>query len=153
MTLEQNILIFLPNSPRPADQNLKRISDGLELAITNHIRVGFVPVGFGASFLSIAPPTPFIIALASYLDSVISPIISSALAASSTIGTLPAWASVQPAIFALWNFPPPFMAGIFAVQFWQSILFTISASLPPPPIAESSGSGEVGVEEVLRIDT
>lgn len=152
MSLEQNILIFLPNCPVPIDDNLKKISDGLELAITNHIRVGFVPAGFSLSFLSMAPLTPFVISLGSYLESVMSPIISSALAASSTIGTLPAWASVQPAIFALYNSPPPFMTGIFAVQFWQSILFTISASLPPPPTVDSSGDSS-SRDEVLRVDT
>jgi hypothetical protein len=156
MTLLESILITLPQSPQPPDDNLKKISDALELAITIHIRVAFVPVGFGVTFAQAAPQNPFILLLGQYLESTISPFISTAASAQATIGPLPAWASVIPGITALQPFAPPFMPGIFGVQFWTAILITIIASLPPPPPEEISGSSESTSgesTEVLRIDT
>lgn len=160
MTLAQNITIFLPLSPQPPDDNLKKISDALELAISIHIRATFVPAGFGTTFISAAPPNPFISALGAFLESTISPIISTAASLQATIGPLAAWASVQPAILALYPSSPPFMPGILGIPFWQSILFTISAALPLPIPESSSSTSTPGTEsttdtstEVLRIDT
>lgn len=157
MPLIENMKAFMPLTPSPADPNMEKISNALEVALTTNVRLAFVPT-IGTTFLASLSPeviNPFTASLASHLDLVIGPIISAALSAMPTGGPILAWASVQPSFDALALAAPPFMAGVAGLLFWQSILLTIRlAILPPiPTIPEDEGEiGPDGRRVVLRID-
>lgn len=161
MTLAQNLPLFMPLSPNPPVDEVQKISDALESAMTLTIRTTFVPL-IGTIFLSslTIPPTPFLQALGAYLDASVSPIISAALVAQATAGgPIGAWLTVQPAFDAITPLAPPFMAGVFGSLFWAAIIFTIRLAILPP-IPDSSDSTGTGVEPsdiegrdpVLRVD-
>lgn len=158
MTLAQNLPLFMPLSPNPPVDEIQKISDALEVAMTATIRTSFVPL-IGTVFLSnlTIPPTPFLLALGAYLDASVSPIISAALAAQATAGgPIGAWLLVQPSFDAITPLAPPFMAGIFGALFWAAIIFTIRLAILPP-IPDVSGSSTEstdfsGRDPVLRVD-
>ena len=157
MALVDNLRIF-PTFPENPSELIVNISNALELALTLHVRTSFVPAGFGLTFLSsISLPTPFLTQLSTYLESTVSPVISSALSTQSS-GLPPpaAWVSVQPALLSLISAVPPFMAGISGALFWSAIILTISlAILPPiPDVSGDSSESEAGSPDdvFLRID-
>lgn len=156
--LSDNMPLFLPLTPRPPTDEVQKISNALETAITLCIRTSFVP-SIGAIFLSSLelPPNPFLISLGAHLDLTVSPIIAAALAAQSALGgPIPAWLSIQPSFDAISLAAPPFMAGIFGNLFWLSIIYTIRTAILPPVDGSTSDDSEssfAGRDEVLRVET
>lgn len=158
-SLVQNLKIFFPETPDPPDSKVLEISAALDLAMLQHIITSYVPAGFGNTFSSgVSNPTAFIISLGSYLNAVISPILSSALSIESTPGSnkLLAWGAVQPSFDALLGATPPFMAGIDGFRLWQAILVTIRTALVPAfpiPVPEidsdSGGDGIITLEDEI----
>lgn len=152
--LARNLKQFFPQTPEPPDPKVSEISAALDSALVAHVQAAFVPAGFGATFQSAlgTTQTPFLISLASYLDLVLSPILSTALSLetnpSSPQPHLLAWFNAQSAFDALIPSVPPFMTGPQGALFWQVILFTIRFFItptppPPPPTESSDGSSEI----------
>ncbi len=132
MSLIENMKIFMPLTPDPPSKEIENISNALQTAISIHIIAALSP-GLGSTFLSLIPqPTIFLSNLATYLTSTIDPILSTALAAQSTLGSIGAWASVQPTFDALMITAPPFMPGPSGLLFWSAILTTIRLAISIP---------------------
>lgn len=141
MRLANNLSTVFPDTPNPPDQKVLEISNALDAAMITHIQNVYVPVGFGQAFLgALVTQTPFLQSLAAYLDTTISPILSTALSLennpSSPLPHLVAWANVQPSFDALIPAVPPFMAGPQGALFWQVILLTIRFFITPLEIPE-----------------
>lgn len=156
--LANNMKTIFPLFPNPPDLEFMKISNALDAALVAHVQNVFVPAGFGATLLgAMASPSPFMVLLSNYLESILSPILTSALSLennpSSPLPHLLAWANIQPSFDALILSVPPFMAGLQGAIFWQAIILTIRFFIVPAeiPIPEesSTGIGEVTLENSL----
>ena len=147
-TLVRNIKTFFPLAPEPPNQKVAEISVALDTAMLTHITTVYIPAGFGATFMgALITSTPFLLSLGTYLDTILSPILTTALSLENNPTTpqphLLAWGSIQGSFDALIPAVPPFMAGIEGALLWQAILFTIRffivPEFPPPPESETFG--------------
>jgi hypothetical protein len=130
MSLSTNLRIFFPNSPNPHSQEILNISNALGVAIAATITTSLVPA-IGTIFLSSLPsPTPLMTSLGLYLDTTVSPVISSALSvqASTGVPSLAAWQTVSSTLNLIPA--PPFFAGVDGSNFWQAIIQTLMVAIP-----------------------
>jgi hypothetical protein len=157
MSLVDNLPIFMPLSPNPPSEEMQKISDALDFAILMSIQTQLVPSIGSFFFASLPNPNPFLISLATYLDSTVSPVISSAISVqlSSGIPAIAAWLTVIPSLSLIPS--PVFMAGLDGFLFWSAIIQTIRLAIPvpeiPPEESSSSSSGSSGEVEVLRVES